>query len=304
MALHALLEERHVTRAATRIGVGQPAASAMLVRLRRHFDDELLIRVGNHYELTPLGATLREQAVAVLELGDRLFATKSKFDPAHTEREFVIGISDYALGMLGPALLNRFEADAPHGRLTFRLLHTRSDHDARDIAHDDMAIHAVDGMVLPYGTPYKHLSHIELMRDEWVCIVAADNDLVSQEPTAAELSALRWVLAYHDYTLDSLGLGQLQARGFTMRSTTVVDNFRILPQFVAGTSRAALIQRGLAEAIAPEFDLRVVPLPVAAQPLVLAFWWHPLNTPDSGHAWLRGLLQDAATTVDEVSGAS
>jgi len=51
-------------------------------------------------------------------------------------------------------------------------------------------------------------------------------------------------------------------------------------------------------------DLRVVPLPVAAQPLVLAFWWHPLNTPDSGHAWLRGLLQDAATTVDEVSSVS
>ncbi|MFF1894265.1 LysR family transcriptional regulator [Streptomyces sp. NPDC058206] len=43
--LRALLRERNVTRAARNLGVTQPAVSASLSRLRRHFADELLVRV-------------------------------------------------------------------------------------------------------------------------------------------------------------------------------------------------------------------------------------------------------------------
>ncbi|MBC8092929.1 MAG: LysR family transcriptional regulator, partial [Pseudonocardia sp.] len=42
-----LLRERSVTRAAAGLGLSQPALSASLARLRRHFGDELLTRVGN-----------------------------------------------------------------------------------------------------------------------------------------------------------------------------------------------------------------------------------------------------------------
>jgi hypothetical protein len=52
VALRALLEERNVT--GQRVGLSQPAMSAALARLRRHFDDDLLARVGGHYELTAL----------------------------------------------------------------------------------------------------------------------------------------------------------------------------------------------------------------------------------------------------------
>ncbi|WP_282612803.1 LysR family transcriptional regulator [Streptomyces scabiei] len=51
--LDALLQERSVTRAAQRLGLSQPSLSAALARLRRHYGDELLVRVGNSYELTP-----------------------------------------------------------------------------------------------------------------------------------------------------------------------------------------------------------------------------------------------------------
>ena len=42
--LDALLAERHVTRAARRLGVSQSAASHALARLRRLLDDPLLVR--------------------------------------------------------------------------------------------------------------------------------------------------------------------------------------------------------------------------------------------------------------------
>jgi DNA-binding transcriptional LysR family regulator len=42
--LHALLEERQVTRAASRCGLSQPAMSRAFERLRETFHDELLVR--------------------------------------------------------------------------------------------------------------------------------------------------------------------------------------------------------------------------------------------------------------------
>ena len=56
--LDVLLEERNVTRAAERLFITQQAASGTLQRLRRHFDDELLTRVGRHLEPTPLARSL------------------------------------------------------------------------------------------------------------------------------------------------------------------------------------------------------------------------------------------------------
>jgi len=58
--LRELIRERNVTRAAERVAVTQPAASAALARLRRHFDDELLVRRGTDYLLSPLAEKLAE----------------------------------------------------------------------------------------------------------------------------------------------------------------------------------------------------------------------------------------------------
>ena len=65
VALRELVRERSVTRAAQRLGVTQPAASASLSRLRRHFGDDLLVREHGEYVLTPLGEQLAEQVEAV-----------------------------------------------------------------------------------------------------------------------------------------------------------------------------------------------------------------------------------------------
>ena len=48
--LYALLEERHVTRAAKRCFLSQPAMSRSLERIRDTFGDELLIRTGRIYD--------------------------------------------------------------------------------------------------------------------------------------------------------------------------------------------------------------------------------------------------------------
>ena len=73
LSLRALLEERNVTRAGQRVGLSQPAMSAALARLRRHFDDDLLSRVGKQYELTALGRALLNRTSTACDLLERVF---------------------------------------------------------------------------------------------------------------------------------------------------------------------------------------------------------------------------------------
>ena len=100
VALRALLAERNVTRAGQRVGLSQPAMSAALARLRRHFGDELLVRKGTGYELTALGAVLLDRTAVACEMLERVFGSQPRFDPAREEREFVILASDYAVAGL------------------------------------------------------------------------------------------------------------------------------------------------------------------------------------------------------------
>ncbi|CAM5602415.1 HTH-type transcriptional regulator YidZ [Streptomyces fumanus] len=120
VALRALLEERNVTRAGQRVGLSQPAMSAALARLRRHFDDDLLARVGGRYELTALGQVLLDRTSTAYDLLERLFASQADFDPARESREFKLLASDYAVAVFG--------AELARGRARWRPRHPAALH--------------------------------------------------------------------------------------------------------------------------------------------------------------------------------
>ena len=82
VALGALLEERNLTRAGERINMSQPAMSGALARLRRYFDDELLVRDGRKYQLTPLAQRLLPDVREALRQVERTLEARPEFDPA------------------------------------------------------------------------------------------------------------------------------------------------------------------------------------------------------------------------------
>ena len=166
VSLDALLQERSVTRAAARMGLSQPALSASLARLRRHFGDELLTRVGNEYRLTPLAVQLRELARLALTGVERVFDAQPEFDPASSTREFSLLVSDYGVAVLGDTIAELLAEEAPHARLRL----TANTPAAVDRA--EQILLSTDLLVLPHGF-VTDLSHRDLYRDEWVCIVSA-----------------------------------------------------------------------------------------------------------------------------------
>jgi len=65
-ALRALLEERHVTRAAKRCFLSQSAMSRALERLRETFGDLLLVRTARAYQRTARGEHLLRELESIM----------------------------------------------------------------------------------------------------------------------------------------------------------------------------------------------------------------------------------------------
>jgi DNA-binding transcriptional LysR family regulator len=290
-SLRALLEERSVSRAAERLGVSQPAASAALAKLRRHFNDELLIRAGNGHRLTPLAAQLKERVVAAVTTADRVFSLQPDFAPASSHREFTLTLSDYSTRILGQALSQLLTERAPYTRLHLRQL------TAEVVDHAPESLRDTDALLLPHGF-LSDLPYQDLLQDDWTCLIARGNTEVGGTLTTEHLARLPWVFTYHQPTAFTTAVRELRIHGIEPHVQIVTENYSTLPPLVAGTERVALIQRRLALQLADPGSFRVLPSPVPLAPLALAAWWHPANTADAGHQWLRRLLLDAARAVD------
>src|ERR1700748_509866 len=97
VVLQALLEEGNVTRAGVRLGMPQPAVSNALARLRRHYRDELLMRAGHRYGLTPRARALPPSVQEPTRLIGRAFSPGEGGQPPVGDRLFTICLSDYSM---------------------------------------------------------------------------------------------------------------------------------------------------------------------------------------------------------------
>lgn len=290
VALHALLRERSVTRAGESIGLSQPATSAALARLRRHFGDELLTRDGQRYVLTPLAESLLDQAETALRYVGSTFAARPVFDAPTSDREFSVIMSDYALTVLGGQVSRMLEQTAPHVRLRIR----PTDRATVDDAHT--ALRGVDLMVLPRGF-VTELPSAELYRDRWVGVCCADNTLVGDGLCLEDFGRLPWIVTWDAPTQYTPADKHLELAGIERHVTMVIENFLALPYLLAGTQRVCILQRRLADTLLASGTIRVLELPVAVPELVEAVWWHPSRNADPGHRWLRQVFRDAATSL-------
>ncbi|WP_020498726.1 LysR family transcriptional regulator [Sciscionella marina] len=285
-ALHALLTERTVTGAAQRLGRTQPTLSAVLARLRRHFSDDLLTRSGNHYQLTPFAAQLLPLTNVAVVAVERVFSAESSFDPAGSERVFTIVSSDYGISVIGAHLVALLEKRAPRASVRFEPV-------TPDVLSRDPEFYrTVDGVFMPHG--YLDLPRsMDLFRDRWVCVAAADNPAIGDRLSMAELRNLPWVATFGNPLGRAPAWRQMELLGVTPRVCATADSFLSMLQLVRRTGGLALVQHKLAAGMAEALGVRILPCPFDAVPIVEAFWWHPMHDPDSAHAWLRGLLTEA-----------
>ncbi|MGH3625768.1 MAG: LysR family transcriptional regulator [Sciscionella sp.] len=294
VTLRELIRARNVTRAAERIGVTQPAVSASLSRLRRHFGDEILVRGKSGYVLSPLAKQISEQVEEVCAAAERIFSAQTDFDPVTSEREFTLLMADHSVGIIGRRLSQLLASAAPNARLHVKLIREPLAADLSD------TIRFIDGMVTPPLSRFRAADtrSVELFRDRWVCVVSADNHKVGRpELELDDLTRLSWVAPYHQewgYPSAAPITRQLTLLGIRPKVEVRVESYQAVPHFVAGTDRIALVQERLATEFAAALDLRVLECPGEPEPIVETLWWHESYEDDPAHVWLRTLVLRAA----------
>ena len=111
----AVYEERHVGRAALRLGVTQPSVSYALGRLRLMFRDALFVRTGTGVEPTPRAQRLALSVDKALAILQDVLDEGSRFTPDSTQRVFRLHMSDFAASAFLPTLLAAFDPRAGRG---------------------------------------------------------------------------------------------------------------------------------------------------------------------------------------------
>jgi DNA-binding transcriptional LysR family regulator len=287
--LNALLELRNVSRAAARVHVSQPAMSASLARLRKHFNDELLVRQGREYQLTPFAEQLAPRVELAFGEVEQAMQLRNQFAPETSDRSFTIAASDYATSLLIRSLRGTIAAEAPG--VSVHIVPTAT----ITAGSGPEVFSQVDVVVGPMGFDFKGQSR-QLFRDEFVAIVSADNPLLNREHITVQDLAEQ-PHAVGDFGADVVTLPMQMFRDSRIDPVVAarMSGFQSLPSVVHGTDLVAMVPLMLAARSAQEFDIRIVRLADELEsPLVEALYWHTTQTNDPANTWLREVIKQAA----------
>jgi DNA-binding transcriptional LysR family regulator len=298
VVLQALLEESNVTRAGVRLGMPQPAVSNALARLRRHYRDELLVRAGNGYELTPLARSLLPSVQESTQRIGRTLSSGRGAQPPAGDRMFTISLSDYAMTVFGEPLLRRVHDLAPDASIRMRLA-------TREMTEGDRGLLGYDLLIAP-PRPASHEQPEVVVRDRIVYVADPGNPRLRASAdgtgrlTAEDLAALPHAAVRLPDPASDTAAAALLRRGLRPHVAVTTAGWLPLPFLITGTDMVAAVPERLARRVSAAAGVVIVDPPFGPVELVEAAWWHPLHATDLGLTWLRGVVTEVAASLAPV----
>ncbi|MFK7988224.1 MAG: LysR family transcriptional regulator [Sandaracinaceae bacterium] len=278
--LHALLDEGSVTRAARQLGVGQPATSHALGRLRELFDDPLFVRVGRGLRPTPRAEALRDPLRRWLGDAGRLVRHEVTFDPATTTRTFTLRCPD----LLTPAvalLAERMAAEAPGCRLNVT---SRGPDDERSLREGAADVLLTATPSSGPGLVQRGLGSVEFH----VLFRQAHPRLAKRR----RLSKKAWlseghVLVRSGHEGRSVVGRALEGAGLERRVALTVPGFLAALVAVSQTDLTFTAPRAPSTPLLAPLKLRTLRPPLPLPKVPVAALWHERLSHDPAHRWFR-----------------
>ncbi|MCP3104307.1 LysR family transcriptional regulator [Myxococcus sp. K15C18031901] len=292
VAFDALMREQHVTRAAQRIGIGQPAMSHHLGRLRALLGDELFTRSTTGITPTPQARALAESVREALARIQSVLVAHRPFDPATEERHFRVGISDGLEIALIPPFLSLVEHEAPGVTVALSPL---SEAQGPGLLDDG----ALDLLV---GPPLDHAPHHKLRQfcaGGYLCVFDPEHVQVEGSLPLRDFLALPHVRVSRradasDAVDDALAKMRLRRRVAVQTAHSLS-----VPHLIKGTRLLGVLPRRAALASARGFGLAVSPPPIPLVANSIVMRWHASRDADAAHRWLREAMFRAAALSGE-----
>jgi DNA-binding transcriptional LysR family regulator len=300
LALHALLEERNLTVAGERMTMSQPAMSGALSRLRKHFDDELLVREGRGFRLTPVAERLRPGVEEALEAAEALLGQQREFEPNSSTRRFTVSMSEYAMTVLAEPLTRLLAEQARGCSLAL---------DALDVGPGQFETQLMrrDLLIGPLGFDFPGRRQ-PVFTDHLVCVVASNNPrVVDGTLSLSDLQAMPHAVAEFSAAGDRRRPLEVEMdkRGIAGRSVLVrVTSLLTLPFAVSGTEMCAFVPARLARRCLDVLDLVIVSTDLDSVQITEAAHWHLRRETEPAVVWLRRLLYDVAVSVEDAVSAT
>ena len=278
VTLDTLLAERHVTRAAARLHLSQPAVSVQLARLREAFGAPLLIPGPRGMLPTARAEALRgplREALAGLQAA---VAPTAPFDPATADATWTIAASDYSgLAVVAPTLA-RLRAAAPRTRLA--ILEAAPQRVAR-LAEDgeiDLGLQTMDRIA---PTMHAH----KLFDERYVLAARRGHPRLRRKPSLATFCALEHVLVSPDGRgFSGVTDTALAALGRRRRVVLSLPHFIVAMSAIATSDLVAMLPQRL---VAGRADLQTFEPPLDVPGFEMGMFWHERRHRDPGHRWLR-----------------
>ncbi len=282
--LDALLDERSVTRAASRLSLTQPAVSGMLNRLRDYFDDPLFIRVPHGMVPTTRAEALAAPVKRILADIDVLLQP-TEFDPLSASLTFTVAATDYALRAVMVPFIAALKTRAPAIRV--RVVPVESDRLVSQLERGSVDV----ALITPHTTP-DELHSRALYDERYVCMMRADHPDAGKPLPLERFCALEHVLvSYEGESFRGVTDGALEKIGLTRHVGLSVSHFLVLPDVLAISDMIAAVPSRIAENQAGMFVCETpVPLPGFTKSMA----WHGRTHRNPAQVWLRGLLLETS----------
>jgi len=285
-ALDALLDERSVTGAASRLSLTQPAVSGILTRLREHFDDPLFVRSQRGMVPTPRAAALAGPVKQLLAEVESMLRPQG-FDPATASMTLTIAAIDYALRVVMVPLLSAIRRQAPGIRIV--------------VTPADASLHAqlergdIDLALITPASATPDLPTRVLFEEDFVCVLRADHPDAASPLSLDRFCALEHALvSYSGSPFAGVTDKALAAIGRERHVALSVTSFLILQDFLRVSDLIAVVPRKLA---ATTQGLAILEPPLAIPGFTKIAAWHARSEHDPAHHWVRELLFKTSNTL-------
>lgn len=279
-----IYKTRSVSRAAEALGLGQPAVSIALARLRQHFDDPLFVRTSTGMEPTLLGEELLRPVRDALDALERVTGHRNEFDAGRSQRTFRICMTDISQLVLLPKLWAHLRATAPGIRIDIAPLAADTGR-LLESGEADLALGFVPQLEAGF---YQQ----GLFRQSYVCMVSADHPRIAETLTLAQFEAEEHAVVTSSGTGHLIVDREIERQNIRRRVALRIPNFLGAAFVVEHTELMLTIPRRLGEVLEGRGEFRVLPVPFELPAYGVKQHWHERFHHDAGNRWLRGVISD------------
>ncbi len=284
---HEIYKKKSVSRAAEVLDLGQPTVSIELNKLRKQFNDQLFVRVGNTMEATDVAIALAERIGVALSMFKDITEFHSGFDPLVSQRQFCISMTDISHMEILPRLLAYLQKNAPNIKLEIVPIDLDTPKRMAD-GNIDLAIGFIPQ--LEAGFYQQTLFH-----QHYVCLAGQDHARIQGSITLEDYRR------EHHIDVASTGTGHFVMEN-VLKSVGIQRNIVLrLPSYlgmgilIESTQLIASVPVRLSQLFSQKARLQLLPLPFTSPEYTIKQHWHARFHQDSGSQWLRRVLFELAS---------